>query len=106
MKEPIYLITWRDSNRYIEQCHKDDNFEVEHIKTVGFVIKETENQFVLAQDSMQIVQNEDYRGIIAIPKENVLDIVSLKSFLTIANWEKTHKWKENKEKEIVKDLTE
>lgn len=71
MENNIVLITWRDSNRYIDQCHKDDEFEVVVITTVGFLLSETDTQIVLAQDSMSGSASEDYRGIIVIPKENI-----------------------------------
>ena len=72
MENNIVLITWRDSNRYIDQCHKDDEFEVVVITTVGFLLSETDTQIVLAQDSMSGSAPEDYRGIIVIPKENII----------------------------------
>ncbi|MGA1046734.1 MAG: hypothetical protein ACO3UU_01895 [Minisyncoccia bacterium] len=72
MENNIVLIAWRDSNRYIDQCHKDYEFEVVVIKTVGFLLSETDTQIVLAQDSMSGSAPEDYRGIIVIPKENII----------------------------------
>jgi len=75
MKYNVVLIHWRDSNRYIDQCHKDDNFEVVVITTVGFLLNETDTQIVLAQDSMSGSASEDYRGIIVIPKENIIETI-------------------------------
>jgi hypothetical protein len=73
----IQLVTWRDSNRYINQLHKDYDFEVVVIKTIGFLLSETDTQIVLAQDKMSGDADEEYRGIICIPKENIVEIKSL-----------------------------
>lgn len=79
----IKLVVWRDSNRYIEQYHKDYEFKVAVITTVGFVLKETDKQIVLSQDKMSGDSSGEYRGIIVIPMENVVEIKPL--ILNITN---------------------
>lgn len=61
-------IVWRDSRRYLNQLSKEEKFEVCEIITIGFIVEEDKKKIVLAQD---IIDN-DYRGIIVIPKENIL----------------------------------
>jgi hypothetical protein len=79
MPNPIRLVTWRDSNRYIGQVAADQKFDIEVIATVGWLIKEDEFKIVLAQDNFQNIEANDFRGVIVIPKENIMAITSLDS---------------------------
>lgn len=62
------VVKWRDSNIYLTQCHREDDFEVEVITSVGFLVSETKDQIVLAGDSL----GDDVRRVIVIPKENII----------------------------------
>ena len=79
MPNSIQLVTWRDSNRYIGQVAADQEFDIEVISTVGWLIKEDEFKIVLAQDNFQNIETNDYRGVIVIPRENIMAITSLES---------------------------
>ena len=63
-------VTWRDSNQYFEQCKKDLDFEVSVLQTIGFLISEDKTKLVLSGD---LVDEEDCRRIIVIPKENIVN---------------------------------
>jgi hypothetical protein len=69
------FVRWRDSNRYILQEKRDDDFTVEEIETCGFLIKENSNQITVAQD---LVGEEDVRGVIVIPRENIKEVIYFK----------------------------
>lgn len=75
--EPIKLVTWRDSTRYLGQVAADYEFRIEVITTVGWLIHEDEFQIVLAQDNFQNIEADDFRGVIVIPKENITVIKEL-----------------------------
>jgi len=79
MPNPIRLVTWKDSNRYIGQVAVDQEFDIEVISTVGWLIKEDEFKIVLAQDNFQNIEADDFRGVIVIPRENIMAITSLDS---------------------------
>ncbi len=68
MKPQTRIIKWRDSRKYLEQLPKDENFDVCVITSIGFIVSEDKQKIVLAQD----IIDEDVRGIIVIPKENIL----------------------------------
>ena len=70
MKEETLLhIKWRDSRIYITPCERNDDYSVCEMQTVGFLIQETDKMLVVARD----IHNElDCRGVIAIPKENII----------------------------------
>lgn len=61
-------IKWRDSNIYLTQCGRDDDFKTAIITSIGFVIQEDKKQIVLAGDLV----GEDVRRVIVIPKENII----------------------------------
>ena len=63
-------ILWRDSNQELYQRSVDDLLEVEVIKTIGWLIQEDEDSIVIARDLLN--DNKDCRGMITIPKENIL----------------------------------
>lgn len=66
----IVQVTWRDSHRYMYQMDKNEDVSVITIKSIGFLVKKSRNEVVLAQDDIE----GDIRGVIIIPKENILDI--------------------------------
>lgn len=69
-KKRIVRIIWRDSRRYTYQMETSERFDVCEIETVGFLVKEDKKQYVLCQDLI----DDDVRGVIVIPKENVVKI--------------------------------
>jgi hypothetical protein len=79
MPDPIRLVTWRDSNRYIGQVAADQEFDIEVIYTVGWLVKEDKFKIVLAQDNFQNIEVNDFRGVIVIPRENIMAVISLDS---------------------------
>lgn len=48
------------------------DFTVCEIETTGFLIQEDKTKLVLCQDLI----DEDYRGVIVIPKENIISIMT------------------------------
>lgn len=62
-------IHWRDSHRYMYQMERNEPVEVAIMKTVGWLVRETENEIVIAQD----ILGEDMRGVEVICAENVLE---------------------------------
>lgn len=64
----ILKITWRDSHRYTYQMDREEPVEYAIIETVGWFVSEDKEQIVLAQD----IIGEDIRGVIVIPKENIV----------------------------------
>lgn len=53
---------------YITQCGKDEEWGVEIMTSVGFVVEETKNHIVLAGDLV----GEELRRVIVIPRENIV----------------------------------
>ena len=60
------IIKWRDSNIINEQT--DEIPEVAIIESVGHLVEESGDRITLARDKIGL----EYRGIISIPKENIL----------------------------------
>lgn len=69
-------IRWRDSRRYMYQMDADDPTSVCEVETVGFLVRKEKNAYVLAQDDIE----GDIRGVITIPKENVLKVTFLHTY--------------------------
>ncbi|MCP4668239.1 MAG: hypothetical protein GY849_17980 [Deltaproteobacteria bacterium] len=69
----IIKVIWRDSNIYIEQCHKTDVFSYETLITYGKLIQENKEQIVVAGD----ILGDEVRRVIVIPKENIISIKKL-----------------------------
>lgn len=67
--ETLLHIRWRDSNMELGQTSRTDTYEVALMQTVGFLITESETQITIARD---IVDETDCRGVITIPKENIV----------------------------------
>ena len=67
--ETLLHIKWRDSRIYIEPAERDDDFSISEMQTVGFLIIEDDKQIVIARD---VHDESDCRGIIVIPKENII----------------------------------
>lgn len=66
-------VVWTDSNRYIEQCHIDDEFSFVTIKSTGWLVIKDKDKIVLCQD----IIGDDIRGVLVIPMDNVKKIESL-----------------------------
>lgn len=64
----ILKVTWRDSHRYVYQMEADENVGITTIETIGFFVKEDKEMIVLCQDDIE----GDLRGVICIPKENII----------------------------------
>lgn len=77
--EPVFVVTWRDSNRYLDQVNADLEFEVEVISTVGWLVDEDESKVVLAQDAFHGVADTDVRGVIVIPRESIISVTAVPS---------------------------
>ena len=63
----VVQITWLDSHRYMYQMDRDEAVNPTLIRTVGYLVKEDGNNYVLAQEEI----GEGIRGVIVIPKVNV-----------------------------------
>ena len=70
----ILYIKWRDSRRYTYQMETTEDFSICEIHTIGFVVNENSKQYVLCQDIIE----GDIRGVIVIPKENVISTKIIK----------------------------
>jgi len=66
----IISVDWRDSNMYIEQCNKDDDFQILEITSIGRLIYTDSTKIVIAGD----VIGDDVRRVIVIPKENIIGL--------------------------------
>ena len=78
----IVKIIWRDSNRYLYDMDINDYVDVKTIITAGFLVSKDKDKVVVAQDSIPD-DIEDHieghtRGVIVIPKENIISIKILK----------------------------
>jgi hypothetical protein len=69
----IIKVTWRDSHRYMYQMEDTLDCEVTTIESVGFLTFKDKNKVIIAQDLI----DEDLRGVLVIPKENIIKIKSL-----------------------------
>ncbi len=65
----IMKITWRDSHRYTYQMEPHEEVTVTTIESVGFLVREQKDSYVLSQDDIM----GDIRGVIVIPKENIIN---------------------------------
>ncbi len=73
----IYHITWRDSRRYVYQLDQTkEDFSVCEIDTIGFFVEEDKEKIVLTQDLI----DDEVRGVIVIPKENIIKKRVIKPF--------------------------
>lgn len=72
----IVQIIWRDSNRYFDQVEANHDFEPEVITTAGYLVKMDDSAVVVCQDKV----GKDYRGVIAIPVENIIDMLEVTGF--------------------------
>ena len=73
MKKPkkekqLLTVTWRDSNIYNDQGTSEDT-EVAIIQTSGFLISADNNCLKIARD---LIKEDQWRGLIVIPRENVI----------------------------------
>lgn len=64
----VVKVNWRDSHRYTYQMSADEPLEYATIETIGWFVREDKKQIVLAQD----IIGDDIRGVIVIPKENII----------------------------------
>lgn len=69
----ITKIQWRDSRMYITQCSREEDFDNAKIESIGYLVKETETNYVLAGDLIE----DELRRVIVIPKENVIQVITL-----------------------------
>ena len=62
-------IKWRDSRIYYQQFECTYDFDVCVIISIGYLVSENKKQVVISRDDMG---EGDCRGIIAIPRENII----------------------------------
>lgn len=72
-KKPLVEIEWRDSHRYTYQMGQDEPVEVAIMRSVGYLISQTKDKVVIAQDLI----GDDMRGIEVICRENIIKQKSL-----------------------------
>jgi hypothetical protein len=70
-------VEWSDSNIYRGQFDKDENFEYASMGTVGYLLKKTKHEIVVARDEVCTTDMKEYRDIIVIPKVNISGIYKL-----------------------------
>ena len=70
-KKQWALVTWRDSSIYSGQG-KSEGTKVCIIKTSGFLVSQDKDCVKIARDKME---EGEWRGLIVIPKENIIEIV-------------------------------
>jgi len=66
-------IRWSDSRRYVYQMEADEETSTCIIESVGFLVKEKSNAYVLCQDNIE----GEIRGVLVIPRVNVIKITKL-----------------------------
>ncbi len=74
-KYPLVRVVWRDSNMYRFQdsiAYARNNFTVEVIVTVGFLIGYQEKNPIITREILG--RGNDQRCTIVIPKENVVSL--------------------------------
>lgn len=67
------VCSWRDSKIYYGQTNSEDKYECCVIKTCGFFLGYSETSILIARDLV----DDDERGVIAIPKENVITVKNI-----------------------------
>ena len=67
----IVKIDWTDSNISHGQYGQDEIFPTACMETVGFLVSEGKTGMVVARD---LVDDDDVRDIISIPKENIKSV--------------------------------
>lgn len=75
----IVEITWRDSNVYPRQDSRQyaiENFKMAVFHTVGYLIRETKTDYLVSREFEE--EENDVRGSIVIPKENVVKVKRIK----------------------------
>jgi len=65
----IIEVRWIDSTEYPEQVSAREDWEVSTMQTVGYVIEETDDYVVLAQE----LCGKDVRRVIVIPDVCILE---------------------------------
>lgn len=72
----IVEVIWRDSQRYLVQMSLTESktTEVAVINTVGYLVRRNDKEVVVAQD----VMDDDIRGVVVIPVENITKIKIVK----------------------------
>lgn len=68
------FVKWRDSRLYLTQISQDDLTDVAIIESIGFLVEEKEDSYVIAGDLL----DEDMRRVIVIPRENIVNFNVLK----------------------------
>lgn len=66
----IVKIKWRDSNLYLTQGHKNDDYQIATILSIGELIDIDDEKIVIAGD---IVNGNEVRRVVVIPVENIID---------------------------------
>lgn len=64
----VRLVTWIDSSLQNGQVDRSEYPAPELIRSVGFVVEETDAFLTLARDDMK---DDEFRGLLCIPKECV-----------------------------------
>ncbi len=80
----LLVVLWRDSHRYTYQMGVEEDVTYCTIKTIGWLVSENKKQIVLSQDDI----DGDIRGVIVIPKENIIDTYKLRDKLAELKGEK------------------
>ena len=78
-KYPLVKVVWRDSNIYRLQDSVEyalDNYAIEIITTVGFLIGYQDKNPILVWDLLN--KNIDQRCSVVIPVENIVNLVKVK----------------------------
>ncbi len=66
-------IHWRDSHRYTYQMPADEAVNTITIKSIGWLVSQDKHQVVISQDDIE----GDIRGVMAIPKENIVKLTTI-----------------------------
>jgi hypothetical protein len=74
--EKVY-VEWSDSNMYRGQFDKSEAFEIACMGTVGYLLKKTRHEVIVARDEVVTSEITEYRDVIVIPKVNVTGIYRL-----------------------------
>lgn len=67
-------IAWRDSHRFTYQMNPAEEANITTIHSVGYLVRKDDTQVVICQDEIE----GDIRGVMAIPRENIIKITYIK----------------------------
>jgi hypothetical protein len=75
-KQKLAIVTWRDSAIYSKQGNLEST-DVCVMETAGFLVYQDRDCVKIARDKIEERGVEEWRGLIVIPRENVIKLKEL-----------------------------